>query len=181
MSAYLDEQYFEWLYSQVCSVETSQIKSYRNLLYLCYQMEYVWLIPNDDNRLEDGKYLRYEFLELLEISKDKRDQWWMELGCSILEFLVALARRLEFETDIATDIWFLELIDNLGLAKYNDRTRMTEEKKQDIEDTINRMVWRTYRYNGRGGLFPLDHPEEDQREVEIWYQLSAYINERELV
>jgi hypothetical protein len=31
--------------------------------------------------------------------------------------------------------------------------------------------------NGTGGLFPLKMPKVNQRRVEIWYQMSAFIEE----
>jgi hypothetical protein len=30
-----------------------------------------------------------------------------------------------------------------------------------------------------GGFFPLTHPNDDQRKVEIWYQMNAYLDELE--
>lgn len=176
MSAYLDERYFDWLYGQVCSVRAKNpSRTYRNLLDILYTKEYVWLVPNDDNRLEDGRDLRLEFLETEEILVSGRDSLWLDLGCSVLEFLVGVSRRLEFETDVNSDIWFWELLDNLGLSGMNDRVAID---KEEVDYVLDRLIWRTYEYNGGGGLFPLVYPERDQREVEVWYQLSAYILER---
>jgi hypothetical protein len=175
MSASLDERYFQWLYSQVCSVRArNPAKTYRKLLYILYTHEFSWIIPNDDNRVEDGKFLRYEFLETEGVDRDHRDTLWFDLPCSFLEFLVALARRAEFESDQATDDWFWEMLSNIELDHYNDQTRVDAA---DILPVLNRVIWRQYHYNGGGGLFPLLHPERDQRKVEIWYQLSAYILE----
>ena len=176
MSAFLDERYFDWLYRQVCSVRTKNpSRSYRNLLQILYTNQYVWLIPNDDNRAEDGKYLRYEFLESEGIEQHPKDYYWMDLGASFLEFLVALCRRLEFETDMDASSWFMELLENLDLKQFNDRAHLNQAY---VESVLERVNWRTYSPNGGGGLFPLDNPSRDQRKVEIWYQLSAYILER---
>ena len=65
---------------------------------------------------------------------------------------------------------------NLGLNHCSDKRRLTYE---EVNDVLDRVIWRTYRWDGHGGLFPLNEPEKDQREVEIWYQLSAYLLERE--
>lgn len=176
MSAYLDERYFNWLYNQVCSPRwKSPSRSYRKLFHILYTKEFVWLVPNDDNRVEDGKDLRYEFLEVEEIDRSRRDSHWLSLGCSFLEFLVALSRRLEFESEQGSDIWFWELLENVGLNHLTDRVDISQD---EVEEVLDRVIWRTYDYDGVGGLFPLDNPEKDQREVEIWYQLSAYILER---
>ncbi|MCA1800668.1 MAG: hypothetical protein LC687_02075 [Actinobacteria bacterium] len=176
MSAYLDERYFDWLYGQVCSVRAKNPAStYRNLLHILYTKEFVWLVPNDDNRIEDGKDLRYEFLEYEGIRVNQRDKLWIELGCSMLELLIALSRRLDFETGKSAKDWFWELLENLDLKRLNDRARISHAR---VDDILNRVIWRTYEYNGGGGLFPLVRPERDQRHVELWYQLNAYILER---
>lgn len=175
MSAFLDERYFEWLYRQVSSVEArNPRRTYRNLLHIMYTKEMVWLVPNDDNRLEDGKDLRPVFFEDEWIPKRCRDSHWLSLECSFLEFMVALSMRLEFETDVSVKEWFWHLIDNLGLTRFNDRANFDRD---DVEVILDRVIWRTYAYNGAGGLFPLVYPERDQTQIEIWYQLSAYVLE----
>jgi hypothetical protein len=67
------------------------------------------------------------------------------------------------------------MLENLDLCQYNDRVNLPEDK---IEETLDRVIWRTYNFNGRGGIFPLRRPRQDQRDVELWYQLNAYIIER---
>jgi hypothetical protein len=174
VSAYLDERYFDWLYSQVCSVEVDPFFSYRGLLNIMYVKPYMWMVPNDDNREEDGKDLRFEFLEEEGIQPNARDTHWLELQCSVLEFLVALARLFAFEADGSVEQRFMELLENLGLDQYNDEAEIDQE---EIEAILDRLIWRRYEFNGGGGLFPLRYPERDQRWVEVWYQLNAYVLE----
>jgi hypothetical protein len=174
VSAYLDELYLEWLYSQICSVRlTNPSRTYRKLFQILFTKEFVWFIPNDDNRVEDGKQLRYEFLD--DASLEDLDRDWMAQDCSFLELLIGLSRRLAFETNREPDSWFWELLENLGLRDLNDRVHIPRDV---IEEKMDRVIWRTYRYNGQGGLFPLRRAGQDQRDVELWYQLSAYILER---
>lgn len=179
MSAPLDEEYFTWLYSQVASTRLkTPTRTYWTLFRQLYTKEFVWLVPNDDNRVEDGRDLRYEFLDLKHI--EEPDPSWMHLGCSMLEMLIALSRRLSFEAESPAHNWFWHLIDNLELRKYNDKFYNGEDisKFMLIHDILNRVIYRTYAYNGSGGLFPLEHAMEDQTQVEIWYQLSAYVSAR---
>lgn len=176
MNAFLDQQHFDWLYRQVCPVRGRRsTKSYRELFYILFTKEVIWLVPNDDNRLEDGKDLRTEFLHDEFITLAPSDQLWMDLGCSFLEFLIGIARRCAFETDTTQEEWFWELMENLGLGDLDDRKRINVE---EVETILDRVIWRTYNPDGTGGLFPLERANEDQRKVEIWYQLSAYILER---
>lgn len=174
MSESLDELYFRWLYGQVSNVKLKNpSRTYWSLLKLLHSKEFVWIIPNDDNRLEDGRLLRLEFVEAHIYDYDIGDDW-MSLGCSMLEMLIALSRRLSFEDDLPADEWFWHLMENLGINGYSDRGGWSE---QDVDEVLDDVIWRTYEPDGRGGLFPLLDSHEDQREVEIWYQQSAYILE----
>ena len=175
MSEPLDELYFVWLYRQVGDIRvTNPSHSYWRMLKLLYDKEFVWFIPNDDNRLEDGKDLRCEFVDqerLIDV-----DPSWMRLGCSMLELLIALSRRLAFEAEGEPRGWFWRLIRNLSLHNCND-ANLNYMTADEIDEILDRVIWRTYQYNGHGGLFPLERPHEDQRHVELWYQLSAYVLE----
>lgn len=169
----LDELYFRWLYSQVSNVRLKNpSRTHWSLLKLLHTKEFVWIVPNDDNRLEDGRLLRIEFVELHDIQDPEGP--WMDLGCSMLEMLIALARRLSFEDDLPEEQWFWHLLENLGLHSFTDRGGWSE---QDVDEVLDDVIWRTYEEDGRGGLFPLQDAQEDQREVELWYQMSEYLLE----
>lgn len=169
----LDELYLTWLYAQIGNVKLkNRSRTYWTLARQLYTKEFVWFIPNDDNRAEDGRDLRCEFLDQEQI--EDVDEGWMELGCSVLEMLIGLSRRLSFEDDREPRVWFWCLIDNIGLLEQTDNSRTPAEH---VDEILNKVIWRTYKPSGRGGLFPLRRAERDQREVEIWYQLSAYLLE----
>lgn len=176
MTATLDDRYFEWLYSLVAATRNRDPRrSYWKLLRQLYTKEFVWLIPNDDNRLEDGKELRYEFLEHAGI--DEIDPNWMDLGCSMLEMMIALSRRASFEYDGMTPVeWFGTFLRNLEIDRCNDAI-FTNEIARDIDAILDRVIYRHYRRNGHGGIFPLNHTPHDQRKVELWYQLAEYVLE----
>lgn len=175
MSPPLDELYLTWLYSETGSVRLrTPSRTHWALLRQLYTKEFVWLIPNDDNRVEDGKELRYEFLELHDIQD--AEQSWIEIGCSMLEVMIGLSRRLAFEAEGKPRDWFWVLVKNLNLFDGNDKTPLRDDY---VSDVLDRVIWRTYLPDGSGGLFPLKEPEDDQRERELWYQLSAYVIELE--
>lgn len=89
----LDELYFTWLYSQVGSVkDRNPSRSYWKILRKLFTKEFVWIVPNDDNRAEDGRDLRLEFLEEHDIQDV--DPNWMRLGCSMLELLIGTLLHL---------------------------------------------------------------------------------------
>lgn len=171
----LDELYFSWLYDQVAEPSVSDpTKTYWNILRILYKTEFIWIVPNDHNRLEDGKDLRIEFVDQSGLTAVDLD--WMNLGCSVLELMIGLSRRLAFEGEGEPRDWFWHLMENLGLHLYNDRRRIPKTRVKEI---LDRLIWRNYHYDGVGGFFPLKNPYEDQRKVEIWYQMNAYLLELE--
>ena len=173
----LDELYLQWLYSQVAVPDEDRKElSYWKLLKQLFTTEFLWLIPNDDNRLEDGKALRREFLAQQAIDPRDVDPHWLELGCSVLELMVGLSRRLEFEAGGKPHYWFWVMMENIGLRKYHDDVRRYPQGR--IDDILHTVIFRQYNSSGLGGFFPLQVPFQDQRNVELWYQLSAYVVEQ---
>ena len=174
----LDNLYFEWLYKQVRSTRLKHpSKTYWCLFRQLYTKEFIWIVPNDDNRIEDGRGLRYDFFRNLDYEVDED---WMHLGCSFLEMLIALSQRLSFEGEGEARDWFWEMLDNIKVGGFNDEVyTQGAYSERVVNDILDSVIWRTYRRNGRGGLFPLQHAREDQRDVEIWYQMNAYLLELE--
>jgi len=175
VNAILEDSYFTWLYGQIGVIHAKNpSRTHWSLAKQLHTKEFVWFIPNDDNRREDGRDLRFEFL----VEQDIEDPGptWMGLGCSMLEMLLGLARRLSFEADEGEAYdWFWQLLDNLDIAHYSD-DRYTNKVYAEVEEVLDRVIWRTYAPDGRGGLFPLSETHDDQRKVEIWYQLAAYLS-----
>lgn len=170
----LDESYFKWLYSHVANPRSrSKQRTYWDLLRAQYTTEFIWLIPNDDNRVEDGRVLRVEFLDGAE-----PDPLWFHLPCSFLEMAIALSRRLAFEGGGTTSEWFWQLMKNLSLEGCTDAS---ESSPDYITHVLNTVIWRTYKRSGEGGLFPLAIPLRDQRTVELWYQMQSYLLENGFV
>jgi hypothetical protein len=180
MSGPLDELYFQWLYEQVADPGfDDQELTYWTILKILFTKEFVWVVANDENRIQDGISLRIEFLAEQHLIDQDPD--WMELGCSVLELMVGLSLRLESEANKGqAHYWFWVLMDNLGFNGYNDRRRFTKRQLERIDDTLNSLIYRNYEPSGLGGFFPLREPHGDQRKAEIWYQMGSYILEREL-
>jgi len=175
----LDELYFQWLYSQVGdpSIKNPN-RTYWKLLLQLYKKEFIWFVPNDDNRIEDGKALRYEFVDAADLQDVDDD--WVRLGCSMFELLVGLSRRLSFQAEGEPLDWFWVMIKNLGLDIFTDSwmSRNEEEYNELVDVVLDRVIFRTYDADGYGGIFPLKQTDNDQRKIELWYQLSEYVLER---
>jgi CRISPR/Cas system-associated protein Cas10 (large subunit of type III CRISPR-Cas system) len=143
---------------------------------IMYEKEFVWIVANDDNRIQDGRDLRNSYLDTIKV-EDRRDYKSMHRDpVSFLEVLVALSKRVAFIVSGNPNEWAWKLIENLGLHRMYDQ--LTERKADRIHEVLDAVIWRTYEVDGNGGFFPLILPNRDQTEVEIWYQMSAYIEER---
>lgn len=177
MSKPLDELYYEWLYSQVCSPKTlSPSRTYYKLTDVLFTTRFEWFVPNDDNRADEGRELRFEFLDAFQI--DENDPFWISLDCSIFEVLIALSRTLAFELGGTAREWFWEMLGNLELDQFTDSNWFESASKEEVDYILRRLMDRTYDPDGKGGLFPLKNPGGDQRAIEIWYQLNAYAAEQ---
>lgn len=172
MNGNLDDLYLAWLYQQVGArsvKEQDPSRTHWRLLRQLYLTEFVWILDRDENRAEDGRALRYEWDDEVKIHVD---QDWMMRGCSFLEMLIALSRRLAFEGDGHPHLWFWHLIGNIDLTRFTDDSNFDPRVVDEIVDTVN---LRLYDRHGRGGLFPLRRVRRDQRNAELWYQMNAYL------
>lgn len=164
----LDPLYLNWLQSLVI-IENSP--TYNALMSQLFRTKFEYYIAHDENRASDGKDLRYIFVQ--EASAQPSLEW-LELDCSMLEMLIALAKRMAFQTDLNIDECFWIMLENVGLRSCIDNASYDAEYVKNILDNIN---LRRYYYNGEGGLFPLQKAERDQLEVELLYQMYAYVIE----
>jgi hypothetical protein len=166
----LAEAYFRWLMNKV-QEDGHRRSTYWDLFRILHDTEFVWIIPNDDNRIMDGKDLRVEFFHERKIRGNPE-----RFGpISVLEVLVGLSRRLAWLADGSAEGWAWQLICNLELHKFRDP--LSKRRVRAVEDILYALIWRTYDPDGVGGFFPLAWPTDDQRHIEVWYQMHAYVME----
>lgn len=167
----IEDKYVRWLRSLV-----DRPGSFYNILFqAAWETDYEYYIPYDENRADDGLRLRDRFM-------DETSLILSDFGpCRMLEFLVALAIRMNetlYDWDLPdqTSGWFWQLIFNSGLVALDDTySDDTYERILYRLDVINK---RLYNEDGSGGgLFPLTYTRQDQREIEVWYQMMAYLTE----
>lgn len=165
----LRDLYFEWLYDLVSGERFSKETSYRRLLRRLYDTEFIFTIPKDDNRAEDGKDLRRRFTEYED---------FLDEPCSVLEMMAALAVRIEEsimddpQKGDRTRQWFWKMVVSLGLGSMYDN-HYDEER---VDYILDRFLNREYEADGKGGLFTVKNCDKDLRDVEIWIQMLWYID-----
>lgn len=163
----LDESYLDWLIDRVSSGGKRPL-SY-HIFKVLYTTPFYSPIPNDYNRAMDGMDLRGEYFEVSNF-EEYHSLNWMDLECSVLEMVIALSERASYYTGEDSSWWFEEMMAHLRIGS----------SPAEVPGKIRKLLYRDYHYNGGGGLFPLRYPEVDQRTIELWDQMSAYIIENQL-
>lgn len=170
--------YLAWLHEELTRESKYQDRTYLDLLTAMFNTEFPWdprmpwCIPMDDNRLADAMELRAEYSQLHNVPRSDM----LELGaCSFVEVLLGLSRRLSFVAGGSAHRWAWQLVENLGLERMWDR--LSRSKMHRVENILETVIQRKYGPDGSGGFFPLAWAERDQRQVELWYQLNAYVEE----
>lgn len=170
--------YFLWL----CSLVNADMTRYSELLWILQDTDFVWVLELDESRAVDGLDLRREYVEL---SGEDWVTFW-ERGCTVLEMLIAFARRIEgimgdVNTGDRTRVWFWEMLRNLGLKPYsNIRMEYEDSRENDILEIsmiLSRWMNREFDCDGVGSVFPLRVAMHDQRERTLVYQMYDYIFE----
>lgn len=174
--------YFRYL-GDLVGADTIAEGNYWHLLRKLHNTQFYWTNRMDENRALDGENLRVRFFYDNHTLDDDYEEFLFE-PCSVLEMLVALALRMEKEylmdwrpgsrDKTAERFWML--IDNLGLSDCTDDNWGTKINAK-VQHYIEQFLDRDYRFDGAGGLFPLKNCQEDQRNIEIWSQMQAYIME----
>lgn len=175
----IENEYFKWLTNIVRNDIRERVATHDKLLSRLYDRDFTYIIANDQNRAEEGEYLRYRFAmdagyeDVVDMVLDILDA-----PCSVLEMMIALA--LHCEENIMddprvgnrTDYWFWSMITNLGLGGMSD----TRYNRRIVDDAIDCFLNREYEPDGRGGLFHVRNCNYDMRSVEIWHQLCWYLD-----
>lgn len=174
----IDDPYFDWLCGKVwiTPLRYQYVELARTLHSIKWRNDGIEM---DENRASDGLGLRDEYIT----RHDDRPFRTFNYGpCTMLELLVALAKRMSFIMSnehephlIAKYFW--AIITNLGLERCSDENWLAINGEFRVEEAMNRVLDRTYDSNGSGGLFPLQKIRADQRHMEIWYQMQCWLTE----
>lgn len=135
-------------------------------------------IETDKNRANDGLQLRVKFMERYGPMGSSGNRG----PCTMLEFLIGLAGRMAYimgeeGNDLHTGHYFRSMIENLRLGKLTDDRYDELNGDFYIQEATDRVLFRTYEWDGSGGLFPLRRCRHDQRKTEIWYQMQSWLLE----
>lgn len=177
----IKQDYFEWLCEMVHCDGPSQ--SYNILLKTLHGIPFFVKNQRDLNRIDDGYRLRIDYDNFNNHTGRNLESLY-QMKTSVLEVLIGLANRMEdimfdAEKGDQTIIWFWEMIDNLGLGDFTD-SAFGERRwyTLQVEEIIEKWMDRRFRRNGKGSPFPLETSKNDQRKIELIYQMNYYLDER---
>lgn len=163
-----NNKYFAWLLKQVnADKDSTNLELYKFLYY----RDFEWVMEQDANRAKDGEELRFRYMESCGIQPFELPE--LQTPCSVLEMLVALAKRCDFQTSTSyesdySSVWFKRMIKNLGLNRpYFDSQR--------TDEILTNWMNRAYSKDGKGNIFYIPNYDGDMRTMEIWYQMCSYI------
>lgn len=175
MTSPIEQDYFQWLTSQI-ELPTDNRHTYNDLFTRMYETEFVWHIPHDDDRVQDGLDLRSQFMHQTQRKRSSDLDAIIHKGASVLEVLIALSIRVAFTAGGHAPSWAWTLIENLNLDQASDP--LTAGKANRVEEILERLIWRTYQRDGQGGFFPIEGwVDPDQTKIDIWSQMNIYVNE----
>ena len=147
--------YYDWLLEQI----RFDKPEYDMLMEELYNRPFYYSEEFDENRAEEGLYLRSTFTADL---KPGRANEVKKRECSILEMLIALSIRIDDEyigdpSNPNPGMIFWEMISNLGLDKCTNR-----RFRIDFVDKVL-TIWldRDFKKNGEGSIFPLKYPKPE--------------------
>ena len=173
----IKSKYYDWICKRVSSRKKEQRYSF--LLSLLNSIDFRYAFAMDGNRETDGFDLRYRFGYDAEIPTFVISSYLDTDPCTMLEMLAALAINCEdhimydYEMGDRTDIWFWDMISNLGLSRF-DNEHFDEYRVREIID-----IFQNHEYckDGTGGLFITNDPLYDMRRKDIWTQANHYFIE----
>lgn len=174
----MEDGYFYWL-TRLIGVNDYGGKPYRMLCLALHETPYRAKILLDENRGKDGIYLRENYL--ME-TKSVSTPMALKAECTMLEMLVALACRMEYDDeDGSCQTWFWHMIRNLGLDIFTD-TLMEHDNKEKVRESIAKItdifMERRYNKDGRGGnIFVTNDGLRNLKMEPIWRQMCFYIEE----
>lgn len=175
----LNQAYFEWLIE--IGIGFEKYERYSKLIHALDGTDFIYTIPLDGNRFEDGIALRYRY-GIEECVDESEIASVLDIHpCTMLEMMIALAFRVEesimsnADDGDRTKKWFWIMIDSLGLSDMtNDHFDM-----EYFQSAMDRLTNHMYERDGSGGLFTIPNSKRDMRTAEIWYQANWYLVEVE--
>lgn len=169
------DDYLEYL---IWRGNLERFTKFSRLFEILHNIEFRYVMERDENREADGMNLRDDYTIPDDYSIEQVGTF-MDRRVSVLEVLIALAIRVDDDyigdpNEEHPEVFFMEMLENLGLSAF----KWKQYNENNVRKIVNVWLDREFARNGVGSPFPLYNSRRDQRTLEIWDQMKAYINER---
>lgn len=174
----LEQLYFIWLVEQVC--DNYEIQDYSDLLHRLYDTKFYADNEFDQDIAVYGVDLRGEFLNCSPVAL-RYSEIYGEMGgnCNILELMIAISNEIEYKIMTNSEFgdriseWFWGMIASLGLINYDN----SHYNESEVDEILSNFIEKRYESDGHGGLFTINDPDFDVRDMTIWAQAMHYLSE----
>lgn len=163
--------YYSWLISLLGDGYLE--RNYQKLLHRLFEKEFYWSVDYDGNQADNGLHLRKLY------SRETGCVCDVDRGCTVLEVLISLCRKCEddlmYDPDDGdrTGYWFWIIMENLHLDVYDDGWY----DPHAVDRILDIFLDRDYTRDGFGGPFPVYHHTQDLRDMDLWWQMNAWLVE----
>ena len=174
----ITDLYFEWLCERVDIDCDKEDFPYTKLMRYLFRKPFNYIMDRDANRYEDGVNMRYLFGSYKELDQEMIASYLDDAECSMLEMMAGLCMKCEnimSDPDTygdQTGKWFWDMIRSIGFDSLDDDAFDEEE----ADEMVDICLYREYEPSGEGGFFTVKNAPKDLRDVEIWTQMSWYLN-----
>jgi hypothetical protein len=163
--------YIEWLKTTRCDLDPHN--QYCLLFRDLSALNFVSIVDFDHNRIYEALYYREAYTGDTALPHDT---------VSMLEIIRTMAIKCEevsFDAEHTNTVteWFWQLLGNVGLDKFVDLDYHDLGGGEVVRNILCKIILRSYDHAGVGGLFPLRYPTENQRFIDLFYQMRAYVEE----
>ena len=168
----VEDEYFRWLANTID--DAPGIRERRDLYIQLHNTVFLWspMVPNDRNLLGHVASKRAQFEEYWLVAPALHERFYNK-PATVFEVLLTISDHMAFLVNGSAARCFRLLLANLELDCRSTRS--------EIDEKLVIFMERRYDNDGSGGgLFPLHAPDRNQRRVELWYQINAYILENSI-
>ena len=161
-----DQEYIRW----ICDQLGLRVTKWRGMISTLNKIPYRWSIDTDENRAVEGINLRNDYFKergFNRVDTDSRD-------CTVLEMLVSLANRLNFDYvgypgDEKNGRIFIDFCKNLGIVSAeSNENQCYSGDFEDISENIDRWLDGNFEENGEGSPFYTPSEDINLSNLSVW-------------
>ena len=162
------EDYYIWI-TELVNLDSH--RGYSKLVSFLFDTEFFWEVALDRNRAGDGKELRFDWVMWSDYHDDDS---WVDTPCSVLEMLIALARRIRVDImpdyDIELADWFWKIISNMGLDRYDNSHFNSDE-------ICEKLCYFSEKKQHKMLIFNTKTEKSELESMDIWNQMQRWLAE----